>query len=121
MLICYDSRAGKVKRFVEKLGMRAQKISDDLVVDEPFLFVTYTDGRGQVPLTSDQFLERNFRQLVAVAASGNKVFESFAASANVISARYQVPIIHKFEMAGTQRDVDAFRKWVIDNGAHFAQ
>ena len=121
MLIMYDSRAGKVKRFVDKLNMNAHQINEKIDINEPFIFVTYTDGRGEVPITSLQFLAKHSKYLYAVAASGNKVFESFAASADVISNMYNVPIVHKFEMAGITKDVELFRKWVVNNGAYLVK
>lgn len=121
MLIIYDSRAGKVKKFVEKLGMDANQLTDKLEVHEPFVFITYTDGRGQVPETSRRFLARCGEHLQGVAASGNKVFEHFAASADIIAAQYGVPVIHKFEMTGFNRDIETFRKWVIEYETHFVK
>jgi protein involved in ribonucleotide reduction len=121
LLIAYDTRAGKVKRFVQKLGMSAVAISEDLSLEEPYILVTYTDGRGQVPMTTEAFLKRCGKHMFAVAASGNKVFEHFARSADLIAHAYDVPIILKFEMAGLTKDVNYFREWVEKYATHFAQ
>lgn len=121
LLVIYDSRAGKVRKFVEKLQMKTVQVVPNLMVDEPFIFVTYTDGRGEVPLSSKQFLERCGDYLYAVAASGNKVFEHFARSAEIIASQYTVPVVHKFEMSGMQKDVAKFKEWVELHAAHFVK
>lgn len=118
VLIVYDSRAGKVKKFVEKLQMESIKVDSNLQVNKPFIFITYTDKRGTVPQSSEQFLDRCGHYLYAVAASGNKVFEHFAASADIISSQYGVPIIHKFEMAGGTKDVIKLKEWMELHETH---
>ncbi|PWV97923.1 protein involved in ribonucleotide reduction [Paenibacillus cellulosilyticus] len=117
MLVVYDSRTGNVRRFVEKLNMKSVSLDDgetaDITVDEPFVLVTFTTGFGQVPDRVEKFLRRNSSKLRGVSASGNRNWgESFAKSADDISKRYNVPVIHKFELSGTGRDVDQFRQGV---------
>lgn len=109
MLIVYDSKTGKVEQFVKKLRLQAIKIHDDLIVKEPFVLVTYTIGFGEVPETTQKFLERNFRYLKGVASSGNRIWGvNFAKSADIIATQYNVPIICKFELAGTKKDIETF-------------
>lgn len=111
MLITYDSRTGNVRRFVHKLDAECVQINEELLVDEPFLLVTYTTGFGQVPKKVEAFLSRNHNQLIGVAASGNRNWgHSFAGSADVIAAKYDVPVICKFELSGTERDVERFKE-----------
>ena len=121
MLIVYDTRAGKVKKFVEKCEMRSLKVEPHLEIDEPFIFVTYTDGKGEIPKTSIEFLEKFGHHMQGVAASGNRVFEYFAVSADLIAAQYHVPIIHKFEFAGLQKDVIKFKEWIGQHAAHLVK
>jgi protein involved in ribonucleotide reduction len=109
LLIAYDSKTGNVKRFVKKLNMHTVKIADNLLIEEPFILVTYTTGFGEVPETTARFLERNYKFLKGVAASGNKNWGSnYAKSADLISMQYNVPIISKFELSGTNQDVARF-------------
>lgn len=113
--IVYDSRTGNVKRFVNKIGMDSLQICEDLIINRPFAFITYTTDFGKVPDTTLRFLERNHTYMVGVASSGNKVWgNNFAASADIISNTYNVPILLKFELAGTKRDIELF-KLALDN------
>lgn len=114
MLIVYDSLTGNVERFVSKLkGFDAKKITPSLIVEKPFILVTYTIGFGEVPESTQEFLEWNYEYLKGVAASGNKVWGSnFAKSAEIISLKYNVPILHKFELSGTEKDLLIFTQEV---------
>lgn len=109
MKIAYDSKTGNVRRFVKKLNIDAIEINEDLILEELFVLITYTTGFGQVPQKVLQFLEKNHSNLLGVAASGNRNWgNNFCKSADTISNMYNVPIIHKFELSGTNKDVDKF-------------
>ena len=110
MLIVYASKTGNVKRFVVKTGLNARFIEDGDIVSEPFVLITYTAGFGSVPPEVDKFLEKNQSNLVAVTSSGNRNWgsELFARSGDIVSQKYNVPLISKFEMSGTKGDVDLF-------------
>lgn len=113
MLIAYDSKTGNVKRFIQKLGCPAVQINEGMTLEEPFVLITYTTGFGQVPTKVSAFLENNYKRLLGVAASGNRNWgEKFAKSADLISERYQVPIVAKFELSGTKRDAENFMQEV---------
>lgn len=109
MMVVYDSRTGNVARFVAKLGVNGLRLEEHTVVDKPFVLVTYTTGFGEVPEKVRRFLVRNHACLKGVAASGNRNWgRMFAASADAIAAAYQVPVLVKFELSGTSRDVEQF-------------
>lgn len=114
VLVVYDSMTGNVQRFVNKLDkFNSIKIRDDLFIDEPFVLITYTTGFGQVPDSVAKFLNQNYTNLKAVAASGNKNWGSyFANSGDVISKTFNVPLILKFEMSGTSEDANKFMQEV---------
>ncbi|ALS28180.1 class Ib ribonucleoside-diphosphate reductase assembly flavoprotein NrdI [Paenibacillus cisolokensis] len=113
MLIAYDSRTGNVRRFINKLNVPAVQIEDGMTLDEPFVLVTYTTGFGQVPQKVQSFLKQNHRYLRGVSASGNKNWgERFAVSADAIATMYGVPVLGKFELSGTSRDVERFMQGV---------
>lgn len=115
MLIVYATKTGNVQRFIDKLeDMRTLNIEDiDNKIDEPYVLVTYTDGKGEVPNKVKEFLKENHGNLVAVCASGNRNWgANFAFSANRIAHRYSVPILLKFELAGGKGDVEKFRERV---------
>ncbi len=109
MLIVYDSKTGNVRRFINKLNMRAVPVDEQSEINEPFVLVTYTTGFGQVPQKVNAFLERNSQNLRGVSASGNRNWgDGFAKSADRISEQYDVPVILKFELSGTVQDTQHF-------------
>ncbi|MFF2093890.1 class Ib ribonucleoside-diphosphate reductase assembly flavoprotein NrdI [Paenibacillus sp. NPDC058174] len=109
MLVVYDSRTGNVKRFINKLNMRAVPIQEQSEVDEPFVLITYTTGFGQVPERVMSFLEKNSDHLCGVSASGNRNWgDGFAKSADTISEMFGVPVLSKFELSGTNQDMEYF-------------
>jgi protein involved in ribonucleotide reduction len=113
MVIVYSSMTGNVKRFVNKVNLPSIQIKDGLKVEEPFVLITYTTGFGNIPDNVERFLENNSHHLRAVSASGNKNWGNlFAASADKISNLYKVPVLSKFELAGTNRDVNNFLEGV---------
>lgn len=119
MLVVYASRTGNVRRFVEKLTDDFRIINVDEVEEiyEPFVLVTYTDGFGSVPNKVSSFLERNdnYKNLKGVASSGNIVWQgNFGKSANLISEKYNVPIILKFEVGGRKKDLELFKERVLE-------
>jgi protein involved in ribonucleotide reduction len=114
MLIAYDSMTGNVQRFVSKLPFaNTIKITDDLVINEPYVLVTYTIGFGNIPDSTANFLKRNAKHLKGVAASGNRNWgEFFGKSGKLISSLYSVPLIHTFELSGTDNDLTIFNEGV---------
>jgi protein involved in ribonucleotide reduction len=106
MLIAYASRTGNVRRFVAKLELPLLQVEEEATALEPFVLVTYTTGFGEAPEGVLAFLRRNHRYLRGVAASGNRNWgDNFARSADRIAALYGVPVVGKFELAGTRQDV----------------
>jgi len=113
MLIVYDSKTGNVKRFISKLKLPAVQIEEQMTVDEPYVLITYTTGFGQVPGKVSSFLQQNAKNMVGVAASGNRNWgECFAKSADLIAESYHVPVLSKFELSGTSTDVERFKREV---------
>ncbi len=112
-LIVYDSMTGNVQRFVSKLTHKSVKISKNLIVNSPYILITYTIGYGQIPSSTKEFLNRNSFFLMGVASSGNKNWGSnYARSADLVSIKYSVPIVHKFELSGTEKDLYIFNQEV---------
>ncbi|AWM47459.1 class Ib ribonucleoside-diphosphate reductase assembly flavoprotein NrdI [Bacillus amyloliquefaciens] len=109
MLIAYYSLTGNVRRFVAKTGLAAVEIKPGLMIAEPFVCVTGTYGFGQVAGTVSDFLADNSEYLAAVATSGNRNWgDNFGKAADVIAAQYDVPIVGRFELAGTDAEVRQF-------------
>lgn len=113
MIVVYDSLTGNVERFVSKLGFPSIKITKGLKIEEPFVLITYTIGFGQVPSTVMDFLYENGDYLKAVAGSGNMNWGNyFCGAADVISQKFNIPVIHKFELSGTNKDVEKVQQEV---------
>jgi protein involved in ribonucleotide reduction len=107
-MIVFASRTGNVRSIVDKLHLPSLEIVLDLVVNQPYFLLTYTDGLGDVPEFVSTFLEyrENRKYLKGVIASGNINFgESFCKSADVISEKYHVPVIQRIDLRGTDEDL----------------
>ncbi|MGX9721863.1 class Ib ribonucleoside-diphosphate reductase assembly flavoprotein NrdI [Bacillus sp. FSL M8-0350] len=122
MLITYDTLTGNVQRFVDKITnnmyLNAEKITEDTMITEPFIHITYTIGFGEVPKLTQVFIHNNRELLRGICSSGNKNWgNNFGLAANKIASQYSVPILLKFELAGTDSDVAKFLQEVkfIDN------
>ncbi|MCU5281916.1 class Ib ribonucleoside-diphosphate reductase assembly flavoprotein NrdI [Bacillus thuringiensis] len=110
MLIVYASKTGNVKRFVGKTGLETVQISEGLMVNEKCVLITYTTGFGAVPEEVSAFMKKNSKNVVGVVASGNRNWgDMFGASADKISKQYGMPVLMKFEMSGTNNDVELFK------------
>lgn len=85
------------------------KIHNDLSVNEPYILITFTTGFGDVPDSTHQFLEENSGYLQAIAVSGNRNWgNNYGRAGDIISAKYNVPILMKFELSGTIEDIKTF-------------
>lgn len=122
MLITYDSMTGNVQRFVYKITnnnyFNVKKITEDTMITEPFIHITYTIGFGEVPKLTQIFIHNNRNLLRGICSSGNKNWgNNFGLAADKIADQYNVPILLKFELAGTDSDVAKFLQEVkfIDN------
>lgn len=111
MKVYYDSMTGNVKRFIQKLNLPCEQIQEDKIATEDYILITYTTGFGNVPERVEHFLQQNYEHLQAVASSGNRNWgDMFGASGDKISKLYNVPLLHKFELAGTSKDVEIFKE-----------
>ncbi|MBN8206851.1 class Ib ribonucleoside-diphosphate reductase assembly flavoprotein NrdI [Microbacterium esteraromaticum] len=122
LLVFFSSVSGNTARFIEKLDLPARRIpllrtDEPLIIDEPFVLVTPTYGGGQgrgvekgaVPKQVIRFLndERNRRNIRGVISAGNTNFgDAFCLAGEVISRKCNVPHLYRFEVFGTQDDVD---------------
>lgn len=120
-LVYFSSASGNTARFVARLGIPAQRIpvrpDDPLPMpDGPYVLIcpTYADGqgRGAVAKPVIRFLNDPARRalLRGVIAGGNRNFgATYGLAAEVISGKCAVPILFKFELAGTETDVARVR------------
>ena len=113
MKVVYYSFSGNVRRFISRAGIKDTfEITQDNCnesVNEPYILVTGTiDWRGTA--AGSIFLNVNHTQLQAVAASGNRNWgQNFAKAGHTISEEYNVPLMMKFEVQGTNKDIIEFK------------
>ncbi|GGG89456.1 class Ib ribonucleoside-diphosphate reductase assembly flavoprotein NrdI [Staphylococcus pragensis] len=120
MKVVYFSFSGNVRRFIKRseltdvMEITKENCKDN--IEEPYILVTGTIGFGEVPQEVQSFLEVNHHYLRAVAASGNRNWgQNFAKAGRTISESYDVPLLMKFEVQGTNKDVIEFK----DKVGHF--
>lgn len=116
-LVYFSSRSGNTERFVRALGLAADRIpiAPELAMPAPrapFVLITptYADGqgRGAVHRQVIRFLNDpdTRRHLRGVIAGGNRNFGAlFASAGDVISRKCGVPVLYRFELAGTATDI----------------
>lgn len=121
-LVYFSSRSENTHRFVEKLGLEALRLPVDAgeeppEVEKPFVLVlpTYGGGgeKGAVPKPVIRFLNnpRNRSLIRGVIAAGNTNFGTgYAIAGNIIAAKCAVPFLYRFELLGTDEDVDNVRQ-----------
>ncbi len=124
-LVYYSSASGNTARLVAKLGLPALRIP--IPPDEPmpvpvrpFVLIcpSYADGqgRGAVAKPVIRFLNDPDRRalLRGVIASGNRNFGTlFASAGTVIAAKCNVPVLYRFELAGTETDIARIRAGLV--------
>lgn len=123
-LVYYSSVSGNTARFVARLGLDALRIpispADAIPEpDRPFVLIcpSFADGqgRGAVPKQVIRFLNDPARRagLRGVIASGNRNFGAhFACAGDVIAVKCNVPVLYRFELAGTDIDMARVRTGV---------
>ncbi len=121
-LVYYSSVSGNTHRFVQKLGLPAERIplrpaEPFLHVRDPFVLVVPTYGGGNeggaVPRQVVRFLndEGNRSLIRGVIAAGNTNFgAAYCVAGDIIAAKCQVPYLYAVEIMGTTEDVTRVRK-----------
>lgn len=118
-LVFFSSVSENTRRFVERLERPAARIplrprQDGLIrVAHPFVLVVPTYGGGSqagaVPKQVITFLNDpvNRSLIRGVITAGNTNFgEHYCLAGSIISAKCKVPELYRFELLGTQRDID---------------
>lgn len=114
-LVYFSSGSENTKRMIDRLRLPAARLpraGDTLRVTRPFVLVcpTYADGLGRnaVPKQVIRFLNNpeNRARLRGVIGCGNRNFgETFALAGRMIAAKCGVPLLYRFELAGTDQDI----------------
>jgi protein involved in ribonucleotide reduction len=128
-LVYFSSVSENTHRFVQKLGVQATRIPlrGRIQVNEPYVLVLPTyggghatpdiDAGGYVPKQVIAFLndEHNRSLLRGVIAAGNTNFGAeFCYAGTVVSRKCGVPYLYRFELMGTDEDVQAVRAGLAD-------
>ncbi|MEC2062612.1 class Ib ribonucleoside-diphosphate reductase assembly flavoprotein NrdI [Bacillus inaquosorum] len=111
MIITYESKTGNVRRFVKalqhKLDIEAIEITDDTIINQEFIHITYTIGFGEVPERTLSFIKKNKNKIRGVVVSGNKVWgDNYGLAGDKLSAKFHIPLLLKFELSGTKQDLE---------------
>lgn len=124
-LVYFSSSSENTLRFVERLGLSALRIPQDmkqrLEVTEPYILIVPSYGgggiAGAVPAQVIRFLNNpaNRALLRGVIASGNRNFgEGFCRAGDIIAQKCRVPYLYRFELLGTDQDIENVRKGVSE-------
>jgi len=116
MFVYYDSKTGNVQRFIDKIKKERPewsfvKISGDMEISENGHLVTFTTNFGEIPDTTEKFLENenNRKYIKSVSSSGNMNWGTlFGKAADKIEQTYGIPVLMKFELSGTHVQVEYF-------------
>ncbi|WP_407345373.1 class Ib ribonucleoside-diphosphate reductase assembly flavoprotein NrdI [Pengzhenrongella phosphoraccumulans] len=116
-LVYFSSTSENTHRFVQRLGIPAQRIpvrpaDAPLEVDEPYVLIVPTYGGGNeggaVPRQVVKFLNNvtNRSLIRGVIAAGNTNFgTAYCLAGPIIAAKCAVPYLYGFEILGTPEDV----------------
>jgi len=116
-LVYFSSISENTHRFVQRLGIPAQRIpvrptDAPLEVDEPYVLIVPTYGGGNeggaVPRQVVKFLNNvtNRSLIRGVIAAGNTNFgTAYCLAGPIIAAKCAVPYLYGFEILGTPEDV----------------
>lgn len=121
-LIYFSSVSENTHRFIQRLGMEAERIplrptDQPLAATEPYVLIVPTYGggerKGAVPKQVIKFLNvKDNRDLLrGVISAGNTNFgEAFCIAGDIISQKCGVPHMYRFELMGTEDDLTAVRE-----------
>ncbi|GGL90295.1 protein NrdI [Deinococcus aerolatus] len=122
MLLAYDSLTGNVRRLALELAGQLGAAVVDVRTQAPaheYLLLTYTFGCGQAPDSTRNFLDQHSPLLRGVVASGSYHWgNNFARAADVIAARYGVPVVAKVNKGGTAADRVRVLTWLREHNRY---
>lgn len=121
--VVYYSRTGQTRRFIEKLSQEVPDLevfeikSGEEEFSKPYVLITPTYNYGSVPEKVETFLRQgaNSENMLAVASGGNTNWgkDNFCMSGYLISEKFKVPWIRKFELQGSSKDVQVVKEEII--------
>lgn len=127
-IVYFSNVSNNTKRFVEKLNWQGELYQIpitgkfDLALLSSYVLICPSYGseiNDHIPPQVKKFLNdsANRKHCVGVIGSGNINFgEDYAAAADIISFKLQVPVLYKFELAGTAQDIEKVQKGLKEFG-----
>jgi protein involved in ribonucleotide reduction len=113
VLIVYDSLTGMGERVAKKLGYPFVNVNEFTASDEPVFLITRSFNFGEIPVTTEHFLNANSEKVVGVAVTGNRNWgENFGAAGDKINAKFNIPLVRKFEGIGFSEDIAYMKNWL---------
>lgn len=121
-IVYFSSVSENTKRFVDRLGVPAQRIplrptEPHLRVDHPYVLILPTygggNGAGAVPKQVIRFLNdvHNRSLMRGVIAAGNTNFgTAYCIAGDIVARKCGVPHLYDFELLGTSEDVSNVRE-----------
>lgn len=122
LVVFFSNVTENTSRFVEKLDLPAIRIplkaseAELLEITEKFVLITPTYGAGSKGFVPRQVIkllnvEAVRKNCIGVVGSGNRnFFEDYAKAADIIAAKLGVPVLYRFELSGTDEDVNTVRE-----------
>lgn len=123
-IVYFSNVSNYTHRFITRAGYASishripiKRTDEPLIVTKPYVLITPTygtrAGRDFVPRQVKKFLanSENARLLTGVVASGNLNFGSdYAIAGDLISQRFGVPFLARFELMGTNAEINRITK-----------
>lgn len=124
LMVYFSGKSENTHRFVQKLGFPNKRIpinGESIEVDESYILVVPSYGggevKGSVPLQVIKFLNnsKNRSLIKGVIASGNTNFGTmYCYGGKIVAEKCGVPLLYKFELMGTIKDVESVKSGVIN-------
>ncbi|WP_421083090.1 class Ib ribonucleoside-diphosphate reductase assembly flavoprotein NrdI [Rothia nasimurium] len=123
-IVYFSSVSENTHRFVQKTGIKNLRLplrtsEEPPQVSQPYVLCVPSYGRpggaGSVPPQAIKFLNNpaNRALLKGVIGAGNTNFgELFCVAADKIAAKCHVPVLYKFELMGTEEDVETVQEGI---------
>lgn len=130
MIVYFSGSSGFTESFIEKLGLESIKIpttikeAKEFTVDSDYILVVPTyelvnvhgPSKGKISYVPRQvkgFLANpsNSDKLKGVIGTGNRNFyKDYAKAADVISDKFNIPVLYRLELSGTEDDVNIVKE-----------
>ena len=114
LIVYWSSNSGGTRRVAEALDTDTVELAD-YDGKSPYVLAcpTYDQPRGGfTPRPVQQFLEEHAHLMVGVLGLGNRSFgDKFCMGAHEIAKRYNVPVLWRIEIMGSQEDLA-----IVDSG-----